>query len=154
MNINNYDYFGNYSNNDETPLFSVNDIQKKAKEKEQNRNRIYYKISKKCFEKIKEMSSNDESYCFFKIPEYIPGYPLFNMTECVLYLLNLLKEKGFNSRYIDGYMLYISWIVQKQKYEAIEDVRKPVKTLENLHLKYKPIENNSFKNFIPRKKNF
>ena len=91
MNINNYDYFGNYSNNDETPLFSVNDIQKKAKEKEQNRNRIYYKISKKCFEKIKEMSSNDESYCFFKIPEYIPGYPLFNMTECVLYLLNLLN---------------------------------------------------------------
>ena len=153
MNINNYDYFGNY-NNDETPLFSVNDLQKKAKDREQNRHKIYYKISKKCFEKIKEMSDNDQNYCFFKIPEYIPGYPLFNMTECVLYLLNLLKEKGFNSRYVDGYMLYISWNIQKSQYESIEYVKKPTNTIENLHLKYKPIENNSFKNFIPRKKNF
>ena len=154
MNINNYDYFGNYNNNDETPLFSVNDLQKKAKNREQNRNKIYYKISKKCFEKIKEMSDNEQNYCFFKIPEYIPGYPLFNMTECVLYLLNLLKDKGFHSRYVDGYMLYISWNIQKSQYQAIEDVKKPVNTIENLHLKYKPIENNSFKNFIPRKKNF
>src|SRR6056300_1198956 len=154
MNINNYDYFGNYNNNDETPLFSVNDLQKKARDREQNRNKIYYKISKKCFEKIKEMSDNEQHYCFFKIPEYIPGYPLFNMTECVMYLLNLLKEKGFHSRYVDGYMLYISWNLQKPQYQALEDVKKPINTIENLHLKYKPIENNSFKNFIPRKKNF
>ena len=86
--MNNYDYYGNYKNNDEYPLFTVNDLQKKAKEKEQNRNKIYFLISKKCFEKIKETSTNDQYYCFFKIPEYIPGYPLFNMTECVLYLLN------------------------------------------------------------------
>ena len=131
----NYDYFGNYSNNDETPLFSVNDIQKKAKEKEQNRNKIYYKISKKCFEKIKEMSSNDESYCFFKIPEYIPGYPLFNMTECVLYLLNILKEKGFICRYVDNYIIYITWNIQKKNYKAIENnVINNNDCLNNIHL--------------------
>lgn len=153
MSIHKYDYYGNYNNNDELPLFNVNDLQKKAKEREQNRHKIYFKISKKCFEKIKEMSSNDQIYCFFKIPEYIPGYPLFNMTECVLYLLNLLKEKGFHSRYVEGYMLYISWNIQKQEYKTLEDIKKPPPTLENIHLKYKPIENNNFKNFIPRKKN-
>ena len=153
MSIHKYDYYGNYNNNDEFPLFNVNDLQKKAKEREQNRHKIYFKISKKCFEKIKEMSSNDQIYCFFKIPEYIPGYPLFNMTECVLYLLNLLKEKGFHSRYVEGYMLYISWNIQKQEYKTLEDIKKPPPTLENIHLKYKPIENNNFKNFIPRKKN-
>ncbi len=75
------------------------------------------------------------------------------MTECVLYLLNLLKEKGFHSRYVEGYMLYISWNIQKQEYKTLEDIKKPPPTLENIHLKYKPIENNNFKNFIPRKKN-
>jgi hypothetical protein len=154
MNIHNYDYYGNYKNNDESPLFSVNEIQKKAKERENNRHKIYYKISKKCFEKIKETSENDLTYCFFKVPEYIPGFPLFNMTQCVLYLLNILKEKGFHSRYVDGYMLYISWSLPKQEYKSIENIPQVPKknALENIHLKYKPIESNHFKNFIPRKK--
>ena len=34
--MDNYDYYGNYKNKDEYPLFSVNDIQKKAKAKELN----------------------------------------------------------------------------------------------------------------------
>ena len=147
--MNNYDYFGNYKNKDEYPLFTVNDLQRKAKEKEKNRNKIYFSIAKKCFDKIKETSSNDETYCFFKIPEYIPGYPLFNMTECVLYLLNILQEKGFSCRYVDGYIIYITWKINKKEYKAIEDKKD---TLNNIHLKYKHTEGNSFKNFIPRKK--
>ena len=147
--MNNYDYFGNYKNKDEYPLFTVNDLQRKAREKEKNRNKIYFSITKKCFDKIKETSSNDETYCFFKIPEYIPGYPLFNMTECVLYLLNILQERGFSCRYVDGYIIYITWNINKKDYKAIEDKKD---TLNNIHLKYKPTEGNSFKNFIPRKK--
>lgn len=147
--MNNYDYYGNYKNKDEYPLFTVNDLQRKAKDKEKNRNKIYFSITKKCFDKIKETSSNDETYCFFKIPEYIPGYPLFNMTECVLYLLNILQERGFLCRYVDKYILYITWNIPKKSYKAIENKSD---TLNNIHLKYKPTEGNSFKNFIPRKK--
>ena len=132
-------------------LFNVNDLHKKAKEKELSRNKIYFKISKKCFDKIKDSSENDQTYCFFKVPEYIPGFPLFNMTQCVLYLLNLLKEKGFHSRYVDGYVIYISWNIPNPQYKAIENV-KPRKTIETLPLKYKPIEQNNLKNFIPRKR--
>ena len=112
-------------------------------------------ISKKCFEKIKETSTNDQYYCFFKIPEYIPGYPLFNMTECVLYLLNILKDKGFLCRYADNYIIYITWNIPKKTYKAIENNPNPnpnPNSLTNIHLKYKPVEGNCFKNFIPRKK--
>ena len=152
--MDNYDYYGNYKNKDEYPLFSVNDLQKKAKSRETNRNKIYFSIAKKCFDKIKETSENDETNCFFKIPEYIPGYPLFNMTECVFYLLNLLQEKGFSTRYVDKFILYITWTISKKEYKAIEDKKPFVQNspLNNIHLKYKPIEGNSFKDFIPRKK--
>ena len=76
------------------------------------------------------------------------------MTQCVLYLLNILKEKGFHCRYVDGYMIYITWALPKQEYKAIENSPQVPKknALENIHLKYKPIESNHFKNFIPRKK--
>ena len=89
MNIQKYDYYGNYEN-DNTNLFSINDIHKKQIERDKNRKHIYHLITKKCFQKIKDTSNNEETYCFFKLPEYIPGIPLFNMTECVLYLLNTL----------------------------------------------------------------
>jgi hypothetical protein len=152
----NYDYYGNYNKNNESYLFSVNEIHKKQKEKERNRLKIYENISAKCFKKIKETSLNEETFCFYKLPEYIPGLPLYNMTECVIFMLNLLHDKGFNARYCDPFMLFISWSMPKPTLKLINNIQ-PKDTKKNiideLNLKYKPIENyNSFNNFIPKKK--
>jgi len=156
MNFMNYDYYGNYNKNNESYLFSVNEIHKKQKEKERNRLKIYENISAKCFKKIKETSLNEETFCFYKLPEYIPGLPLYNMTECVIFMLNLLHDKGFNARYCDPFMLFISWSMPKPTLKLINNIQ-PKDTKKNiideLNLKYKPIENyNSFNNFIPKKK--
>ena len=157
MNIKKYDYYGNYENNNDSYAFNVQELQKKQKEKEKTRVKIYETISSKCFKKIKETSENESTYCFFQLPEYIPGLPLYNMTECVLYLLNLLKEKGFNARYCNNYIIYISWHIPKSNLKLIEQPKENSKKsnlIENLNLKYKPIENyNSFGDFIPRKRN-
>ena len=136
MNFTKYDYYGNYNNKeDEMNVFNVQDIHKKQKEKENSRISIYKAITSRCFKKIKETSLNEETFCFFNIPEYIPGLPLYNMTECVMFILNILREKGFNARYCDQYVIYVSWNLPKP------------------NLKYKPIENYSaFGKFIPRKK--
>ena len=154
MSFTKYDYYGNYNNNNNSYLFSVNDIHKKQKEKEKNRLKIYDTISSKCFKKIKETSANEETFCFYKIPEYIPGLPLYNMTECVMFLLNILHEKGFSARYIDGFMIFISWNLPKPSLKLIEPPKEDNKNIiDKLNLKYKPIENyNSFGNFIPKKK--
>ena len=156
MNFTNYDYYGNYNKNDDSYLFSVNEIHKKQKEKEKNRLKIYENISAKCFKKIKETSLNEETFCFYKLPEYIPGLPLYNMTECVVYILNLLHEKGFKARYCDPFMIFISWTLPKPTLKLINNIpQKEVKKniIDELNLKYKPIENyNSFNNFIPKKK--
>lgn len=156
MNFMNYDYYGNYNKNDDSYLFSVNEIHKKQREKEKNRLKIYENISAKCFKKIKETSLNEETFCFFRLPEYIPGLPLYNMTECVIFILNLLHEKGFKARYCDHYMLFVSWSFLKPTLKLIENVpQREVKKniIDELNLKYKPIENyNSFNNFIPKKR--
>ena len=158
MNFMNYDYYGNYNKNDDSYLFSVNEIHKKQKEKEKNRLKIYENISAKCFKKIKETSLNEETFCFFRLPEYIPGLPLYNMTECVIFILNLLHEKGFKSRYCDPYMLFISWSLPKPTLKLINNIpqkEEKKNIIDELNLKYKPIENyNSFNNFLPKKKNF
>jgi len=154
----NYDYYGNYNKNNDSYLFSVNELHKKQKEKEKNRLKIYENISEKCFKKIKETSLNEETFCFYRLPEYIPGLPLYNMTECVIFILNLLHEKGFKSRYCDPYMLFISWSLPKPTLKLINNIpqkEEKKNIIDELNLKYKPIENyNSFNNFLPKKKNF
>ena len=154
MNFTNYDYYGNY-NNSNSYSFNIQEIHKKQKDKEKNRVKIYEIISARCFKKIKETSLNEDTYCFFRLPEYIPGLPIYNMTECVIHLLNILHEKGFNARYCDHFLIFISWNIPKQSFKSIEPPVKDTKKniIDQLNLKYKPIENyNSFQNFIPKKK--
>jgi hypothetical protein len=158
-----YDYYGNYDNSNDIYSFNINDIHKKQKEREINRVKIYERIASRCFKKIKEVSANEDVYCFFRLPEYIPGYPIYNMTECVMFLLNLLKEKGFSARYCDGFMLYITWNLPKPNLRLINspnidinniEEEKPKKSIiDGLNLKYKPIESSTaFGNFLPKKK--
>ncbi len=156
MDFMKYDYYGNYDNgNDDLFSFSINELHKKQKEKEKYRTSIYKDIASRCFRKIKETSLNEETYCFFNIPEYSPGYPIDNMTECVMFILNMLREKGFSARYVDGFIIYISWHLPKPALKLIEEPKREVKRdiLDDLDLKYRPIENyNAFSNFIPKKK--
>jgi len=157
MNFTKYDYYGNYTKEDELNIFNVHDIHKKQKEKETNRINIYKAITARCFKKIKETSNNEETFCFFTIPEYIAGLPLYNMTECVMFLLNVLREKGFNARYCDKFVIYISWNLPKPNLKLLEappEYKFEKKNIvDELNLKYKPIENyTAFGKFIPRKK--
>lgn len=154
-----YDYYGNYENNnnsDDLYCFTIQDIHKKQKDKENNRLAIYKKIASKCFKKIKETSMNEGTFCFYRLPEYIPGLPIYNITECVMFILNLLKEKGFNARYCDGFYIYISWNLPKPSLKLIEPPKQTYERTNNiideLDLKYKPIESYKSFNFIPMKK--
>jgi hypothetical protein len=155
MNFTNYDYYKNNSS-DNSFTYSIQEIHKKQKEKEKLRLKIYETISVRCFKKIKETSANEETFCFFEIPEYIPGLPLYNLTECVVFLLNILQDKGFKGRYIDKHILFISWHLPKPNLRLIDAPKIEQKNnnlIENLPLKYKPIENYSaFGNFLPKKK--
>lgn len=152
MNFLKYDYYGNYDNNNSSVNknhFSVNEIQKKQREKEKNRMKIYEIISKRCFEKIKASSLNEETFCFFQLPEYLPGLPLYNMTECVMFLLNVLHSNGFHARYCDHFYIYITWVLPKPNFKLIEPPKEKKTIVDDLDLKYKPIEKyQSSNNFL------
>ena len=91
--------------------FSINvlDIQKNQYEKDKSRLKIYNRILEKCYYKIKSSSDNESNFCFFQIPEYIPGEPIYNLTKCVIFMLQHLRKNGFISKYCHPFLLYISW---------------------------------------------
>jgi len=91
--------------------FSINvfDIQKKQHDKDKFRCYLFERILERCYIKIKRASDNEHSYCFYQVPEYIPGEPLYNLTKCVVFILKKLRNNGFNCKYCHPYLIFVSW---------------------------------------------
>ncbi len=146
MDIDYVDYYGKYEDLDDNDFtFSVSDIHNKQREKDLRRLHVYKSILGKVFKKIKSCSVNEESYCFFEVPEYIYGTPLYNMKDCVIFILNNLHEKGFSAKYVDPLLIFICWNLPKPNLR-ITDLPKltdssPKRVIQDTAPQYRPIEN-------------
>lgn len=47
--------------------------------------------------------------CIFKIPEFIPGYPLTNVPKTREYLLHKIKKEGLYGVMINDLYIYVAW---------------------------------------------
>ena len=94
---------------------SIRDLYSTFNEKTIKRMEIYDSILQKCHKRIKYNSSLERTYCFFQIPEFIIGVPLFNIIELRKYIMNSLKKDGFNLIYVDPNWLFILWNIKGAK---------------------------------------
>ena len=69
-------------------------------EKTLKRMEIYDDVLKKCHLRIKYNSTLERTYCFYQIPEFIIGVPLYDVNEMKTYVMNSLKNNGFELLYI------------------------------------------------------
>ena len=71
--------------------------------------KMYHKIYQQCFEKISIAQSNFENQTIFNVPLTlkVKGY---NLSECVFYLLQILKKDGFSISYAKPNTLIVTWI--------------------------------------------
>ena len=68
-------------------------IYKKNKERELKKIKVFNTILKKCEKKIKLYANNDKFECYFEIPKFYLGAPLYNIDECVFFMIYKLKNK-------------------------------------------------------------
>tara|TARA_Y100001935_G_scaffold254668_2_gene264489 strand:- start:14589 stop:15014 length:426 start_codon:yes stop_codon:yes gene_type:complete len=98
---------------------NIDDLYETIDEKNNKRLEKFDGILKQIHGRIKYYSKLERTFCFFQIPEFIIGVPLYNVSDLRNYIINSLKRNGFHIVYIDPNWLYISW--------AKEDRGKPVK---------------------------
>ena len=78
-------------------------------EKTLKRMETYDNILQKCHKRIKYNATLQRPYCFFQIPEFIIGVPLYNIEDLKEYLMKSLKKDGFEYMYIDPNWLFVTW---------------------------------------------
>lgn len=108
---------------------TIDDIDMFHKEKIKKWIKVYEKVLGHCFRKIREHVLRDQKFCFFPVPEYLPGFPLFNITHCTCFIVKKLNQAGFKTKYIPPNVIYIFWNVQNH-YERVINPRDKQITLQ------------------------
>ena len=90
---------------------NIDDLYEKKKQYDLNKLALYNKILNRIHVRIKTTSRQkvDEHFCWYVVPEVILGVPKYDQGACVAYLLDKLKENGFQVRYIHPNTLFICW---------------------------------------------
>ena len=93
-------------------MINIDKLHKKKEQKESEKKKVYEVILKKCHHRIKTVAGmdNNGSFCFYVIPNYIYGVPLYDLKSCVIYVVVALIKNGFEVKYTHPNLLYISWL--------------------------------------------
>lgn len=91
---------------------NIDELYEKKRQYDLSKLALYNKILNRIHVRIKTTSRQkmDEQFCWFVVPEIIIGVPKYDQGACIAYLMDKLKENGFNIRYIHPNTLFISWL--------------------------------------------
>lgn len=90
-------------------MLSLSELAKIRKKKLIGKTKTYDEILKKCHNQIRHMAHRDQVFCYYLVPLYVMGLPLYDINACIVYLLKNLKKKGFEVQMTNSQTIYISW---------------------------------------------
>lgn len=138
-------------------MININDLFADQKQKEKHKEEIYDNVLKNCHNKIRRSVklSPYNNFCFYIIPKFIYGVPLYNIDKCINYLVINLTKNGFQINYTHPNLLLISWIKPKETSKSLDPLfnKSNIKSIND----YKPsgnlIYNNNYLSDLNKKKN-
>jgi len=79
---------------------------------------VYNRILTAVHQKIKSHSTlpNSSQMTNYDVPDWQPGCPLYDVKDCILYIVWNLRHSGFKVLYISPNRLLISWKEQSIRY--------------------------------------
>tara|TARA_Y100001970_G_scaffold293791_2_gene443255 strand:+ start:8183 stop:8602 length:420 start_codon:yes stop_codon:yes gene_type:complete len=117
----------------------ASDILNEQRSREKKKIRCYKKVLDKCYNRIKFISKRKEMFCFYVVPNYILGEPLYDINTCIIYVMEKLINSGFHVKYTHPNLLFISWN-NEESYEPINN-NTPSKYFEDgSSITYKSVE--------------
>ena len=88
---------------------NILELHKKINDKNTKRQQYFTTILDKCHAKIKRAAEKELYECFYEVPEYTIGLPMYKLTDCIVFLYENLRKNGFFVKYYFPRMLYVSW---------------------------------------------
>jgi hypothetical protein len=89
---------------------NIKHLQKEVAEREQKKIKTFEKILDTCYNKILQTNQKtNDCTCIFTCPPVVFGLPLYNLNDCVVFIMEKLIDKGFQVYFTNPNILFISW---------------------------------------------
>lgn len=124
---------------------NIDELYEKKRQYDLSKLALYNKLLNRIHVRIRTTSRQkmDEQFCWFVVPEIIIGVPKYDQGACIAYLMDKLKENGFNIRYIHPNTLFISWLHWVPSYVRTELKKKTGIAVDEYGQKISDSDNNS-----------
>jgi len=116
---------------------NILDLQRKINERKNRSTACFERILEICHKKILFHCDRKNMRFFYEVPEYMFGYPLFNVNDAIRYVVNALSNNGFLAVYYFPKFIYISWDMDEIDEHKKQTFSKE-KPVPKLDIKHKP----------------
>jgi len=94
------------------PLISLSELYQLKNKKDKIKTNTYNVILEKCHSKIKRIAEHGGMNIFFQVPFVMIGYPLYDINDCIDYIVKALRKNGLLVQIMskpNNNTIYISW---------------------------------------------
>tara|TARA_B100001123_G_scaffold445723_1_gene598067 strand:+ start:2433 stop:2816 length:384 start_codon:yes stop_codon:yes gene_type:complete len=102
----------------------MRDIQNIYDKKQTKKQEYYNQIMVKIINLMKKSAEEGKNMCIYVIPNLIFGMPIYNLDECMLYIISNLKQNGFECTYALPNIILVFWKLENKLLKDIRLVRK------------------------------
>lgn len=88
---------------------NINELHTVINRKKESRTLSFDAVLERCHLKIRNASNNEMYRVYYDVPDFLLGYPIYKLNDCILYIFNHLTQDGFVVKYLFPKTLYISW---------------------------------------------
>lgn len=139
-----------------TKRLNIFELHRTINEKNLKKSECYEKVLDICHRKVTTAAEHKQLRILFEVPEYVYGYPIFSINDCISFLMKSLKSNGFLIKYYFPKVLYISWdfdeIKKNEEHDKIiQNNTGNMAKLDNLELSTLINQNKQIQN-IPKQK--
>lgn len=113
-----------YEINNPNNRLNILELHRKINQRNEKKSVCYEKVLEICNKRILAQTERDKTNCIFEFPEYVIGYPLFDLNMCIKYCEKHLVANGFLVKYMFPNKFYISWDFDEIKKHKDEERKK------------------------------
>ena len=103
---------------EQPPRLNPKDLFEKRARRDHARLRAYNQLLNQINQRIYTTSqmSGNANFITYTVPPFILGLPKLDLQDCVVYLVYMLRQNGYEVRYTYPNLLYISWRHHEKEY--------------------------------------
>lgn len=116
---------------------NILDLHRKIHQQSSKTTACFERVLDLCHRKIVFLSDKKHMRFFFEVPEYLFGYPLFDMNDAIKYVIEALTQNGFLAVYYFPKFIYVSWDLTEIDNYKQQNKRLKTSVDRGLDFKYK-----------------